>query len=448
MCRKMGCYMLGEVKKLRGPQVQACVAIMCKLNQALKLNQVLDAVYESFHPIIPYERLGFALIEDADELGMVVRSHWLRSDLDDVRIDVGYTAPLAKSSLAEVVKSGEPLIINDLSAYLLDHPWSKSARLLAEEGVRANFICPMIEENGPVGLLFFSSRDKDAYKEVDIELLMQMAKQVALAVVRTNRYEDLKRRDRTKSRFLGMAAHDLRNPLGAIRMYLRLVMVGMAGSVSEQQRDVFERMQAVAERMQLLVDDLLDEAALECGQLKLVYKPCAIEPLLNDLLFESRMQAEERGLDLVADIEPDLPVIDIDSHRVRQVVGNLLSNAFKYAPRGSAVLLGARRLNGVIEISVKDDGPGIAADKQQLVFGEFKRGVASTCGGNLSFGLGLSIARTLVEAHGGRVGVESKLGRGSRFFFTLPINAGAQPLSELTTFFGLRAVAPTGTFVE
>jgi signal transduction histidine kinase len=209
-------------------------------------------------------------------------------------------------------------------------------------------------------------------------------------------------------------AHDLRNPLTAISMYasLLLEMPRDADTQRGQLRTVLE----LTDQMNRLIQDLLDASRIEAGQLRVNPAPLRLPPLLADAAEMVRMAAAERGVSLRVQAAEGLPPVLADRDRVLQVLSNLLGNAVKFTPRGGDVLVLASARDGVVEVAVADTGAGIAPEQLPHVFDRFWQGDARRKGA----GLGLAIARGIVEAHGGSIRAESDPGRGSTFTFTLP----------------------------
>ena len=161
-----------------------------RINEGLVLEDVLDQVYDSFFSLIPYDRIGLALLEDDRK---IVRARWARSEASRVKLGPGYAAALAGSSLEEVIRTGHPRILNDLEAYLEANPGSDSTRLIVEEGMRSSLTCPLIVKGEPVGFLYFSSTRPDAYDETHQDLFMQIADQLATIVEKSRLYDELLR---------------------------------------------------------------------------------------------------------------------------------------------------------------------------------------------------------------------------------------------------------------
>ena len=179
---------LAAAMKTRSEQAAKLAGINRKINEGLILEDVLTQVYESFFSLIPYDRIGFALLEDGKKL---VRAHWARSEATEIELPIGYTAALAGSSLENVVNSRRPRILGDLEAYLREHPQSDSTRRIVAEGMRSSLTCPLLIKGQPVGFLFFSSMEPHAYSEEHQDLFLQIADQLALTLERSRLYGEL-----------------------------------------------------------------------------------------------------------------------------------------------------------------------------------------------------------------------------------------------------------------
>jgi len=157
-------------------------------NAGFVLDQILNQLYDSFRPLIPYERISLALLERSGDL---LRARWARSDSSRIRLKAGYAAPMQGSSLEKIIETGEPRILNDLEDYLREHPNSKSTRLIVEEGIKSSLTCPLIALGKPVGFLFFSSMERNTYQDVHVDLFVQIADQLSMIVEKTRLYEQL-----------------------------------------------------------------------------------------------------------------------------------------------------------------------------------------------------------------------------------------------------------------
>ncbi|MFH1212550.1 MAG: GAF domain-containing protein [Candidatus Neomarinimicrobiota bacterium] len=208
-----------------------------KINTGLNLAEVLDQIFNSFRTVIPYDRLGIALLT-AD--GKSVRACCSRSDFPADKLKDGYTARLQNSSLAEILRTGQPRIINDLEQYLADKPRSVSTRLILAEGMRSSLTCPLIVQAKPVGFLFFSSQHTYTFRDAHVDLFRKIAGQVSMIVEKSRLYQNLSALNDEKSKFLGIAAHDLRSPIGVIKSYADILLAGLVGNLTDHQAEINE----------------------------------------------------------------------------------------------------------------------------------------------------------------------------------------------------------------
>jgi hypothetical protein len=410
---------LATVIQKRFREIDSLGKITEQINAGLLLDEVLDHVFDSFHPIIPYDRIGFSLIEEG---GKIVRARWARSEAPRMNIPRGYEAPLEGSSLREIIRTGQPRILNNLEVYAREHPSSDSTAKILEEGMRSSLTCPLIAVGKPIGFIFFSSMQPGAYDNVHVETFRQIAGQLSIIVEKSRLYQELVELNELKDRFLGIAAHDLRNPITVVRGFLSVLTRGLLGEVPEKQKEIMNRMDKACEKMLALINDLLDVSAIESGHLDFKPEPVDLARFLQESYASASIFAKGKSIEVKLDLEPNLPTVNMDPKRIDQVIDNLVSNAIKFSYPETVVAIRARRVDNEIRISVSDQGQGIPADEIPKVFVEFGRTSTRPTAGEKSTGLGLAIVKRLVEAHKGRIWVESQVGRGSTFTFTLPCN--------------------------
>ncbi|MBF0310477.1 MAG: hybrid sensor histidine kinase/response regulator [Magnetococcales bacterium] len=223
--------------------------------------------------------------------------------------------------------------------------------------------------------------------------------------------------NQVKNRFLGMAAHDLRNPLVSIRGMSELLQ--SVALPEEKRRGFLHTIQQVANQMLTLVNDLLDVAAIESGHFDMVPQEHNLSRLAAERAELIGFAAREKGISLMVEMG-QVPDSRFDPDRMAQVLDNLLSNAVKFSRPGTRVLLRTLALAEHLAVEVDDQGPGLSADDLGRLFGTFQRLSARPTGNERSTGLGLSICKKIVEAHGGAIRVDSEVGRGSRFTVSLP----------------------------
>jgi signal transduction histidine kinase len=224
--------------------------------------------------------------------------------------------------------------------------------------------------------------------------------------------------ERMRSAFVATVSHELRSPLTAIVGYTDTLLSAGPWD-AETQREFLEIIAQSAGKLTGLVDNLLDAAKVEAGVLQLDREPVRIERIAEQVLAHRRLIAANHQLRL--EVEPDLPVAEADPIRVEQVLANLVDNAIKYAPDGGPITVRIRKADHELRVEVADEGVGVTPEQAERLFERFYRADSSVRRTTRGVGLGLFICRSLVEAHNGRIGVDSQPGRGSTFWFTLPM---------------------------
>jgi signal transduction histidine kinase len=226
-----------------------------------------------------------------------------------------------------------------------------------------------------------------------------------------------------KNRFLGMAAHDLRNPLASIRGLAEFLRDGAVGPLTPDQIDLIKTIHGASQSMLDMVNELLDLATIESGELKLSRQPHNLVELIARSVALTNMEAHKKKTHITFDAPPSPVILRLDQAKMRQVIDNLLSNAVKYSPPGSAidVLVQFDPERGTSSFSVRDEGPGIPENERDKLFKDFGRLSVQPTGGEKSTGLGLAICRKIVEAHHGSIVAENLPTRGCEFRVTLPI---------------------------
>jgi signal transduction histidine kinase len=229
----------------------------------------------------------------------------------------------------------------------------------------------------------------------------------------------LKRFESMKGDLVATVAHELRTPLTSLRMAVHLCLEQAAGPLTPQQQELLSAARSDGERIQALADDLLDLSRVQAGRLELALATVPASALVDAADGVPRAAAEAKGIALVREILPDCPPVYADRDRAALVLANLLNNAVRHTPRGGRIVVSAQAEDARVRFEVSDDGEGIPAEYVAHVFDRFFRVPGRDAQGGT--GLGLAIAREIVQAHGGTIGVDSAVGRGSRFYFTLPV---------------------------
>lgn len=232
--------------------------------------------------------------------------------------------------------------------------------------------------------------------------------------------EQLQELDRLKTALVSTASHELRTPLTSIKVHITNLLDGVIGALGADQRDSLSRVHNNVERLRTLIDDLLDLSRLQTGRVEMTRDTVALTPLLDEVVDSLSYFSQQKAMAVTVTLPPDLPSISADREKLRRIFSNVIHNAIKFtAPGGRIRIEGRRDAHGTVTVSVQDSGPGIAQEEREKVFLPFFR-----CSDNATqirgSGLGLSIAKELVQLHDGTIWVESTAGKGSCFFVRLP----------------------------
>jgi two-component system, sensor histidine kinase and response regulator len=250
----------------------------------------------------------------------------------------------------------------------------------------------------------------------------------ALARIRTHLHnrkllEQLSSANAAKNRFLGMCAHDLRSPLASIRGLAEFLQDPIMGSLSNDQRDLAVTIQSTAQSMLQLVNELLDVATIEAGELRLELQPCELGSLVEKSIYLANLDATRKNTRIELTERTPAAPIAVDENKIRQVLANLLSNAVKYSPPGSQIRVSFNATADSQSFTVLDQGPGIPEAERDQLFKDFGRLSTKPTGGEKSTGLGLAICRKIVAAHSGTIVAENHPAGGCAFRVTLPHTA-------------------------
>lgn len=295
---------------------------------------------------------------------------------------------------------------------------------------------PLSARGRAAGLLSAYFKAPREITDTEARALRTIARLVSVAKENADLVNELKdnnlqleRANRLKSEFLASVSHELRTPMNAIIGYTKLMLDGLDGDLTEQQTADLERVVQAADNLLGLINGLLDLAKIEAGKMELNIEEVDIPLVIDDVIELIRASADAKGLTLRADVASTLPSAWADRARIRQVLVNLMANAVKFTEHGG-VTMRATIVDGWITVAVADTGVGIPPEAQTYIFDEFRQVDASTTRRYGGTGLGLAISKRLIALHGGRIWVESTVGVGSTFLFTLPVRVRAAALTE------------------
>jgi signal transduction histidine kinase len=320
----------------------------------------------------------------------------------------------------------EPVQVPDITA-----PHAYESRLrgnLIESGVRAVLAVPMVRDADLIGCLVVSRNQPGDFPAETVELLRTFATQSALAIQNARLFHEIADKSRQleaasqhKSEFLANMSHELRTPLNAIIGFSEVLAQGMFGEVNDKQSEYLHDILESGRHLLSLINDILDLSKIEAGRMELELSEFDLPQAIQNALTLVRERALRRGIALHHIIDDQVADIRADERKVKQVLLNLLSNAIKFTPEGGRIDVGARLHDDVAEVSVTDTGIGIAPTDQDTVFEEFRQ-VGAADKKAEGTGLGLTLSRKFIELHGGKIWVQSEVGRGSTFTFTLPVS--------------------------
>ncbi len=390
-----------------------------KIAAAESLDALLDFLFESVRTVSPCDRLSLAFVE---ENGRRLVSHFTKAAYEPILLGKGYATDLAGSSLEAILNRGTPRIINDLERYLQQRPDSGVTRLLIREGVRSSLTCPLKVEGRIVGLLFRSSRRANAYEDRHALFHLATAERLSQAVEKTWRIEQLTAANKAYFEMLGFVTHELKSPIASMLMDASLLINGYLGPLDTKQRDKLTSLTRKGEYLLNLVQEYLDLARLEGGDLKARIRPevdwvaAVIEPSLE--LIRSPM--ENKRMTLTRKIPADLPRVAVDPDLMKIVMVNLLGNAVKYGRDAGRIDLIAEVAEGRLRVSVRNEGPGFPADQESKLFRKFSRLDSPALRKEKGTGVGLYTTWRIIQAHGGRIQATSEEGRWAEFAFLIP----------------------------
>jgi len=335
------------------------------------------------------------------------------------------SALTARHPLMRVMTTGAPVLEADITPAFIRASFAEAGQRRVVEALEPrSLICvPLVASGKPLGALtLVTSGSGRRYDIADLSLAADLARRAAIVVEHARLFHEAQQATRARDDVLAVVAHDLRNPLNTVTMAVSLMLETTPLERVEERRQA-EIVRRAADRMNRMIQDLLDVKRMESGRLTTDLKPELPATLINDTIDMLRPLAAASTIMLEAHIEDDLPPVLADAARVQQVLSNLVGNAVKFTPRSGRITVCAEHIDGEVRFGVIDTGPGIPAEQLPHIFGRFWQAKSDHRG----IGLGLAIAKGIVEAHNGRIWVESHVGLGSTFYFTLPTATDKTP---------------------
>jgi signal transduction histidine kinase len=383
------------------------------LGSSLEIERAFEAFIEELGELVPFDRTAIVLVEGESARTIATAGRGAR----DV-FPPGSVGPIRRSVLERVL-AGDVIVRSDLGED--EYPEDRG---FASLGLRSEVVAPLLVADRPIGMIALSRSEVDAFSPDDVELLTLLGRLAATAVQNIRAYEaehqtveELRRLSALRADFVSLVSHELRSPMAAVIGAARTLQERWRTLAPEQREAFLALIGDETSRLASLIGDVLDTSRIEAGTFSYSFSDVDLTRLVEDSITTATV-----GQDAVrvrASVVGSLPAIRGDRERLRQVLSNLIDNAIKYSPEGEEVVVRALRDDGRVQISVVDRGPGIPSDQQRLIFEKFGR--ADVPGGSKpGTGLGLFIARSIAEAHGGTLEVESRAEAGATFTLTLP----------------------------
>ena len=401
----------------------------------LELNEVANIIKDQINDVVPIDtsiNISLRDVSNPRTLRKIVSTKFdpelgIFSEDDQNSESFSYhDHPL----IEEVMTLQKSMVIhkNDL------HENNQSFNKLIDRNAGTVLILPLVLKGEAIGLIELETfKDEYYYTDEEISLLSTLANQAAISLENARLYdeqlratEQLRELDQLKSQFLANISHELRTPFNSIIGFSRVIMKGIDGPVTDLQKQDLSAIYNAGQHLLKMINDILDISKIDAGKMELSFEEVNILDVIDSVISTARGLIKDKPIELFTVLDKDLPNIYADPTRIRQILLNLLSNAAKFTDRGSITVTANQHLRKdgqpEVYISVKDTGVGIPMEKQDNLFEPFVQVDGSPTRSTGGTGLGLSITKMLVDLHKGNIGLESEIGKGSNFFFTLPIN--------------------------
>lgn len=413
-----------EVRR-RANELEAVAQVSAQASAELNVESLLQSISDLTRERFNLYHAHIYLYEPENNILVLAAG---AGDIGRQMVSQGHAIPAENinSIVASAARERSGVVANDVArnANFLPNPFLPYTR--------SELAVPMVVGNELIGVLDVQADIANYFAETDLQVMSTLASQVAVAVQNARLYaeqvnaaEQLREVDRLKSEFLASMSHELRTPLNSIIGYAEVILDGIDGPISDEMEEDVSAIYGSGKLLLSLINDILDLAKIESGQLDLDRGPIEVEPFLNEIIENSRILTKEKSIAMHLEVDTQLHTIMADRIRLQQIMNNLVSNAVKFTEQGSITVC-AERHDGVVTFKVVDTGMGIPNDKIDLIFERFRQADQSSTRRAGGTGLGLAITRQLIEMHGGHIWVESEVGKGSTFAFTLPMGLEEQ----------------------
>ena len=418
---------VGEAERLRdelgrrADVLEATTRCARALGSSLDLDEAFEAFIRELRGLVPFDRMAIVLEEAGTAQVMAVAGLGA-----DVVFSRGSRQPVGETLLAEVLRSGQPAYRKDMK----DTRYPEEREFM-ELGLHCRIAAPLLHGAQAFGMISLVRREPQAFKSQELELVGLLGRLVASAVQNIRAYEaehrtveELRRLSTLRADFVSLVSHELRAPMASVVGSAQTLLLRWRELTPDQRDSFLGLISSETDRLAVLVGDVLDTSRIEAGTFTYRFDDVDLGELVRDSVAGISLAQDE--VRVGADVRGEMPRVRGDRDRLQQVLTNLLDNAVKYSPAGEEVKVTAFQVDSQLQIEVADQGPGIPSDQQRLIFEKFGRGHSAGSPGKPGTGLGLFIARSIAEAHGGSLEVSSAPDLGATFTLTLPLGASAR----------------------
>ncbi len=401
-----------------------------KIAAGNSLADIMDFLFREIQPLIPCDRIGVSFLEEKGE--RMVLYHVV-ADYSPLYLDRGYSADMDGSSLEKIFNSGTERVINDLEAYLEKNPGSESTELLVREGIHSSITCTLKVEDRNVGLLFFSSKERNAYGRRHLLMHRAVSERLSQAVEKAYRIEELSETINAYMEMLSFVTHELKSPLDSMITMGNTLADGYYGELDEKKESILRKMVGRAERLSDMVAQYLNLSRFEMDRVKKSFRETDImEDILKPSVEMLEPRLREKGMKLGWDLQPEnlegWPRLVCDPELLRVVTDNLLGNGVKYGDEKGEVRVRIRFDDEKVEVSVWNQGPGFPEEAKKRLFRRFSRIETEELMKRKGTGIGLYTSWKIIRLHGGRIWADSEEGEWAEFTFRIPLKPeGSDP---------------------